>query len=1108
MSAQPSTLPLLSFYARQGLWGHLEREANKYVSNNSDPAFLWWRAIAVGFASQTFGTNRHSQAIQELSTLGSKRDWQLPVLVALSHFRNIASNLDAPELNLLQDQALREREIASDESIVFAARFCWYAAIHASGRDCRAHYSLCASRLLEPLVEDAASTFTKTRGHARVILAWVKMLAQTAEEARVDETTVYGLLWNATRRQPCDHLENCMARAHFFERTGRFELAMEQVDHVVAVQLWIPALLEKSKLLILSGNWDQAFEVLKIILQQHSLNLMALRFVALHQIIRGADEASVLKHLTALVQAFKHYEPDNGALHLQTTRALSRACGRRPVILEVVISLTKRALMMFPQQAGTLAELAHQQAIMGDYRAAIATCHEAVIEDEANPEALLEMVYCLVQCGELDDAEQQLEFTAAIADSTETSPRVPFLTGLIKLRRFKDTDGHLELLKRSQELLQQSEKLHLHRFARVQLADVFDEYTLRDPDFVLQLATEYLHHIQPLVNIGEQGIHQDSNAVKRGVVATEYLHHIQPLVNVGEQGTQQDNAIKRGIDLLERLTDQVPGLTGAHLLLAKACFQFKQFTLAERRVQIVIGIDGRCVDAHILLARILLARRKDTKALTALEEALAYDFEAKKKPAFVLTKAKFLSNRGDYDEAYKQLRALSLIVTREGRDLDLLWLSGMSLDETASVFIELGKIHTALKQYMEAGAILAEAENLFRNTAQEIRIIVARSELSIQRGDFQGGMSLLGGVPQSSASYDSAQIIRAKFYLEERQDKHSYIQCFREMTLMKPTARTHECLGDALMRIQAPGAAIDAFEQSQLKSGFTPLLAGKIGKALIATHDYAQATAYYTQALKAHSADPVTRHNLAELHMKLGNYESALQVLYALGPKCMVSTDAHLSLGVRSLLLLVEVSAKADLNGCASALLSPPAFSREEWSVTLLLRARDVQQGLMDQLETKSEPCNILDEHKNVMAQIHIQLARLTKDEGLRFWHLKEALRIDQAIQYFNFARHDGVWGPSSLSNMSELCIDHESENYSELSTGICMNSQARVLLVGQSKNEVETAIHTFIDILERDEAKRLIEAIDVCVQILAQYPDYPSIRNEILDKAIRTMRA
>ena len=37
--------------------------------------------------------------------------------------------------------------------------------------------------------------------------------------------------------------------------------------------------------------------------------------------------------------------------------------------------------------------------------------------------------------------------------------------------------------------------------------------------------------------------------------------------------------------------------------------------------------------------------------------------------------------------------------------------------------------------------------------------------------------------------------------------------------------------------------------------------------------------------------------------------------------------------------------------------------------------------------------------------------------------------------------------------------------------------------------------------------AKRYVEAIDICNDVLTMYPDYPKIRKEILEKAMSSLR-
>ena len=126
--------------------------------------------------------------------------------------------------------------------------------------------------------------------------------------------------------------------------------------------------------------------------------------------------------------------------------------------------------------------------------------------------------------------------------------------------------------------------------------------------------------------------------------------------------------------------------------------------------------------------------------------------------------------------------------------------------------------------------ILAEAQERFRGTSEEIRVLMSNSLLAIKRNDFDGAIQMLNEVPQSSSAYVHAQQAKANFYLDVRHDKRAYTQCFRDLVGLDPSARSYERLGAAYMHIQAPEAAIEAYEQAQNLDPRDASLAAKIGR--------------------------------------------------------------------------------------------------------------------------------------------------------------------------------------------------------------------------------------------------------------------------------------
>ena len=93
----------------------------------------WWRAIAVGFmaSSGSGGKSRIGEALRELTSLKSKRDLELPSIVALLFFHKAADHVDYQEVDALSSQETRESERASELGLLLAAQFHWYSGIHA-----------------------------------------------------------------------------------------------------------------------------------------------------------------------------------------------------------------------------------------------------------------------------------------------------------------------------------------------------------------------------------------------------------------------------------------------------------------------------------------------------------------------------------------------------------------------------------------------------------------------------------------------------------------------------------------------------------------------------------------------------------------------------------------------------------------------------------------------------------------------------------------------------------------------------------------------------------------------------------------------------------------
>ena len=75
-----------------------------------------------------------------------------------------------------------------------------------------------------------------------------------------------------------------------------------------------------------------------------------------------------------------------------------------------------------------------------------------------------------------------------------------------------------------------------------------------------------------------------------------------------------------------------------------------------------------------------------------------------------------------------------------------------------------------------------------------------------------------------------------------------------------------------------PDEAIDAFKQALRQNPSDPLLASKLGRAYVKTHQYMKAINYYKEAT-LHSQNTALKLDLAELFLKLKQFTNAEQTL-------------------------------------------------------------------------------------------------------------------------------------------------------------------------------------------------------------------------------------
>ena len=114
---------------------------------------------------------------------------------------------------------------------------------------------------------------------------------------------------------------------------------------------------------------------------------------------------------------------------------------------------------------------------------------------------------------------------------------------------------------------------------------------------------------------------------------------------------------------------------------------------------------------------------------------------------------------------------------------------------------------------------------------------------------------------------------------QHRNDQRMFARCYKDLAKRNPGEQSQILLGDAYLKIMQPEDAIVAFEEALKLNPSNSALASKIGKALVLTHDYDRAVAYYEAALSHSPNDTKLRSDLTELFCKLRRFDEAHRLL-------------------------------------------------------------------------------------------------------------------------------------------------------------------------------------------------------------------------------------
>lgn len=605
------------------------------------------------------------------------------------------------------------------------------------------------------------------------------------------------------------------------------------------------------------------------------------------------------------------------------------------------------------------------------------------------------MVLCQMMEGLYEDAEGQIELLSVMHSSEDLSPEFKYLQAtLCRYRSNATTGSHLSALDECREwFFKRANAIPPFLFP-------FRNLVAMSPDFLMRLAVSYPYPYLPIL------IPSHSRALLLTPFSSltpytpylypqcDYLQFLDsspppplfpknhPVDDPSAERPQQTEtptepiidlspAAKIGMDLVDKVLKNCPGMSCVYIEQARALCSMEMYDDAQRALSTCLAFWPHCSAALVSMAYLETRRLNTAAANRAIEQALSCDFSIRGSTLFRLVQVYVRAQQGRLDEAIAEMEQLmGMPEIRSSNPMDAIGLSDggmdggytsgkgtyadslrLSEDDRVGAFVTYAALLAKTRRLKEANKILSEAKVSFAGSKQEVQILIASSQLAVERNDFDTAIRVLDKIPPSSPIFPRAQIIKADIFLIHNRDKEGYVNCYQNLVNADNTSRNYSLLGDAYLKILQPESAVEALEEAYRLDPSNTRLRGRIGKALVSTHEYHRAVDFYEAAIRdvtkasGNSSECIhLSRDLAKLYSKLSRVDSAVRCLQRVIGEDSAERDlATLRLDVSSLLLVVELLAPKD----------GQSQNIEEITKTLL-RAKEAQLLVAQQTRTSN----------------------------------------------------------------------------------------------------------------------------------------------------------
>uniref|UniRef100_A0A2H1VZJ3 SFRICE_009072 n=1 Tax=Spodoptera frugiperda TaxID=7108 RepID=A0A2H1VZJ3_SPOFR len=888
------------YYFREKCFGNAKKLAEKAYKQYGDAAeFLFYSGLASILEGQV------QKGISELTPLQSEKDLQLAVVIALIYGYKLSSPTEREALYSLESKLKEEKKQAGTLSFYYAGLFLSFAE----------KYEKASEYINKSLRKDANNL------EVIILKGWNDMYMNLGD-MQVSILDCLELALNKSDR----NIEALLGLAKFKYFSKDYDASNLTLDRLIVNNPGqVVPLVEKMKNEFALQKWDAVYDTMERIFPLDPDNIEALKIKIFIALCKNADYIEAADQLNKFFAVLENEEPHNAYQFYNTTQIFSRSCGRSSAVLSQVYRFAQYASEMNPGNVDYLSEVGYQCILQGKYKDALSFFKAASKIDSNSITALCGLTLCQMnEHGPTEQIAQQIELLFEMQGSS----KLPVLYHLSAQLNLKNSSSAISFLNNAYET-----KIAYANRNPFSLAYVKD----LDPDFLLEVYKEYKKHLP-----------------KKPFIIVGYLMYSQEVKNP---------VVTHCLKLLDAICEACPGLINALYELAKLKFLFGYASDAQKLAQQVNELDSTHAGSQVLMAQILVQQQAYTKAAQSLEMCLSYNFKVRDSAMYHLLNGVILKSVGQLKESLSSFLTSLQIATNKNvvGNVNRAYESDLNIIDKATLYLQIIEIQTQLEQFAEAGKTMQEAIQEFSYTSEESRLLIARADLALKKGDVDSAIDLLNEIKPGQPYYFQAHSKMAHIYLKEKNDRAMFTSCFKEIVSNHPMADARTMMGDAYMSIHDPTQAAEAYEAALKSNPKDVQLVRKLGVALVKMHEYDKACHHYESAIRILN-DEDLQFEYYELLIKLKQYDKVESSISS-ELNQMYNRDKDINQLKRRVRLLLMQAKGRELKNPTSA------------NVNLLLaEAKDLQTTLVKRIEIDSR--GDIQEEKQQLSNILCALAK------------------------------------------------------------------------------------------------------------------------------------